>query len=129
MAVNIITGLRKGQPSAAPKSYAQELGWTSRKSGSGTIHTGHYSVLGFRRQGWIFEHDQGKLEFYIFKPPIELLRATEYAGCFHARQDDWWLVAFKPSAAPVDVSSGIAAIQKSLRRAFEVHAASRRSRR
>ncbi len=116
----------KGQPSAAPKSYAQELGWASHTGPDGTVYTGHYRMPGLRYEGWIVE-DNGKLTFYIKKPPIDLLRATDFAGCFHCNNDDWWVVGFKPYDMATDVASGIAAIQKTLWKAFQVRTAKRRA--
>jgi hypothetical protein len=115
-----------GQPCAVPKDYTHELGWTHHRTADGTVYTGHYRATGLRYQGWVLLNDKGKLSFYIHKPPMGLLRDTDYAGCFHFRNDGWCLVTFKPYDVPADVSSGIAAIQKALRNAFETRTAKRR---
>ena len=113
------TALFTGQQRAAPRSYSLDSGWSAQRQADGTVHTGYYRAVGRTWQGWIYEGRKGKLECFIFQPPIELIRATEFAGCFHARGDDWWLITFKPSAKPDGVDSGIAAIQKTLFKAFQ----------
>jgi len=117
----------KGRPLAAPKAYAQDLGWRTEWTAQGTIYIGYYRAPGLRYEGWV-DDNRGKLQFYIRKPPINLLHDTDFGGCFHPRNNDWWLITFKPYDLPADLSSGVAAIQKALRRAFEVRAARRRSR-
>lgn len=112
---------------AAPKNYRQQLGWQSRESGDDLIFTGQYRVSGLRYDGWVRRDASRKLSFFIRNPPIEWLRDTEYGGCFHPRNDGWWLIGFKPNDTPADVSSGIAAIQKALGCAFEIRAQKRRT--
>jgi hypothetical protein len=116
-----------GRLSAAPKNYAQDLGWKSRKTSNGVLYTGYYRAYGLRYEGSVLKAHDGKLTFLIRKPPIELLRDTEFGGCFHAADDGWWLVAYKPWSLPADAPSGIAAIQKTLLKAFEIRAEKRRS--
>lgn len=120
--------LRRIQSRAAPpiRTYARELGWTSQPSREGgTIHQGYYRALGLRWDGYVHQTFKG-LDFFILNPPIQLIRDTNFGGCFHARNDGWWLVAFKPDAKPSDLDSGVAAIQHVLLNAFEVRAAKRR---
>jgi hypothetical protein len=124
--MSVLSALFGGQPSAAPRNYAQDLGWKKQMSANGTVYTGHYRAAGLRYDGWILWREK-RPEFFILKPPIDLLRDTDYAGCFHARNDGWWLITFKPYDVPADVASGIAAIHKTLRKAFELRAARRRN--
>ena len=118
---------RKGRQVAAPKTYAQELGWTARRDGKSAVYSGHYRARGIRYEGWIVTKSGGKLLFYILNPPLALLRETEFGGCFHFNNDDWWLIGFHPGDQPTDVCSGIAAIQKALMEAFNVRTAKRRT--
>jgi len=117
----------RGQPRAALKNYADELGWTRRRAPDGAAFTGYYRASGLRYEGWVVEHDD-KLLFYILRPPMNLLRETDFSGCFHARNDGWWLVSFKPDDRPADAASGIASIQKALRDAFRTRSDLRRER-
>src|SRR5437868_5989454 len=97
----------RGQPSAAPKDYAQELGWKSKSgpTADSAVYSGYYRAAGLRYQGWVLQQTNGKLLFYILKPPISLLRKTQFAGCFHFRNDEWWLIGFRPDAVPADLAS------------------------
>ena len=107
------------------RTYARELGWASKPSPPGTVHTGYYRAVGLRWQGHVYQTSKA-LDFYILKPPVDLIRDTDFGGCFHARNDGWWLVAFRPEAIPPDLDSGVAAIQYVLAKAFQVRAAKRR---
>jgi hypothetical protein len=107
------------------KVYAEELGWQSRTTNDGLVHTGNYRAAGLKYSGWILEKVGGKFQFFIHNPPIKLLRSTDFAGCFHACNDGWYLIAFKPHSVPAEISSGIAAVQKALRNAFEVRVSTR----
>src|SRR5690349_17233710 len=117
--MSILSLFRRGQPKAAPKTYDQDLGWARKETMDGTVYTGYFRAVGLRYEGWILQQRKS-LQFYILKPPIQLLRDTEFGGCFHAQNDGWWLIAFKPYHAPRDASSGIAAVQKALLRAFQL---------
>lgn len=109
--------------------YSDDLGWQRQRTAEGIVHSGTYRGPAVRYSGWILE-DNDTLAFYIYKPPINLLRDTEYGQCFHPQKDgDWWLIGFRPYARPADVSSGIAAIQKALRTAFTTRLRSRRTQR
>ena len=118
---------RQAPLAPAPKTYAQELGWQGNRTNAGIEHTGRYRAPGLQYRGWVLQKNGG-LQFFIHKPPMDLLHDTDFSGCFHARNDGWWLISFKPHAIPPDLASGIAAIQKALRRAFEVRLARRSGR-
>jgi hypothetical protein len=120
-----MTEVRKGQPLAAPKDYAEELGWVRQRTAESIVFTGYFRAPALRYRGWILQEQSGKFNFFIHRPPIELIRDTDSAGCFHPKNDGWWLITFKPDAQPADIASGIAAIQKVLRKAFEVRLARR----
>jgi hypothetical protein len=115
-----------GRPGAAPRYYSDDLGWKTQQTSDQFVYTGYYRVVGLRFDGYIRESKNGgQLYFFVRKPPIQLIRDTEFAGCFHARNDDWFLVGFKDRAQPKDVNSGIAAIQRVLLKAFRVRMAHR----
>jgi hypothetical protein len=124
--MNAYTTTLKGRLSAAPRDYAQELGWSGQQTSEGTVFKGHYRAPGLRYDGWILRSPDGKLSFYILRPPMDLIRDTDYSNCFHARNDGWWLITFKPYDMPADVASGVASIQKVLRQAFGNRTAKRR---
>lgn len=108
------------------RTYARELGWTSQPSReAGTIHRGYFRALGLRWDGYVYQTSKG-LDFYILNPPIQLIRDTDFSGCFHAANDGWWRITFKPYALACDLDSGVAAIQHVLLNAFQVRAAKRR---
>ena len=96
------------------RSFAEDLGWQHRETTNGTVYTGFFRVHSLAFPGWIRHDRTGKLHFLIHQPPMELLRETEYFGCFHPRGDGWQLVTFKPHEEPPDPHSGIASIQKAL---------------
>jgi len=111
-----------------PKTFDQQLGWVQERTAEGVVYQGLYRAVGLRYTGWILKRADGTFLFHILKPPITLLRDTEYEHCFRPRNSGWWLVDFQPAAEPVDVSSGIAAIQKALRTAFHTRLEQRRNR-
>ena len=119
--------LVRGRRPAAPKGYAYELGWRGHEEDEDTVYRGQYRARGLRYEGWIVETKAGKLTFYILNPPLDLLRETDFGGCFHYNNGEWWLIGFKPFDRPADAASGIAAIQKSLLVAFEARSAKRRA--
>lgn len=121
--------LSRLQTRTAPpvRTYARELGWSTQPgSPGGTVHRGYYRAFGLRWDGYVYQSSKG-LDFYILNPPMELIRDTDFGGCFHtAGNDGWWLIAFKPYAKPADLDSGVAAIQYVLLNAFQIRAAKRR---
>src|SRR5438128_7752 len=91
----------------APRSYAQDLGWTSDSTAEGLSWTGSYRACSLRWQGYIHQpRGGGRLCFYILRPPFDVLKDTHFGACFHARNDGWWLVSFDLSAPP-NLDSGI----------------------
>ena len=110
---------------SGPRRYSEDLGWRRRHTPIGTIYTGLFRARGLSFHGWARQDPDGKLHFLIYRPPIEILKDTDFSGCFHEYADGWQLVAFKPYAQPPNVDSGIAAIQKALLKAFAIRAAKR----
>jgi len=106
----------------------QELGWRSSPAGDVVQFSGQFRLAGLRYDGYVRQELGGRLSFYIHNPPIVWLRETEYGGCFHPRDDGWWLVSFKPHEVPADASSGVAAIQIALVAAFATRTRKRRLR-
>lgn len=113
-------GVRTGQPPAAPTSYARQLGWETHRTDRGTEHSGHYRAPSrVLYRGFVLEESRGNLHFYIHRAPIAWLRLTHFGACFHAMADEWWKISFRPHERPADLDSGIAAVQRALRAAFE----------
>jgi hypothetical protein len=107
---------QKRQPAQrAALTFAQDMGWKSQLgTGGRTEYTGFFQACSLRWKGFIYQELDNTLDFYILNPPVGLLRHTDYAGCFHARNDGWYLITFKPYAKPINVDSGISAIQRAL---------------
>lgn len=119
--------LQNRLPRSGVRTFSRDLGWTSEFQCDGSkVHRGLFMAVGLRWQGYVHQKS-GKLEFFIQNPPIQMIRDTEFSGCFHARNDGWWFIGFKPEALPADLDSGIAAVQHVLRTAFERRAEKRRS--
>ncbi len=109
------------------RTFSRDLGWTSEaQREGGTVHRGFFRATGLRWQGYV-RQKSGKLDFFVLNPPIQMIRDTQFSGCFHARNDGWWFIGFRPEALPPDVDSGIAAVQHVLKTAFEKRAEKRRS--
>ena len=108
-----------------PRRYAEDLGWRIRFTPEGTVYTGLFRAGGLTFHGWIRQDPTGQLHFLIHRPPMQMLRETDYFGCFHQRNDGWQLVAFKPYAQPPNVDSGIGAIQRALIRTLQERASRR----
>lgn len=109
------------------RTYAQDLGWNSIRNADGTIqHQGFYYTR--RRGRWLgraLQHGQN-LSFQILDPPMDCIRGTGWAGCFHAiSPDGWWGVTFKPGTEPKDLDSGLMGIIKILEICLRQRAATR----
>lgn len=115
---------KEPEPKMPVRTYAIDLGWSStRRIGGNAIHRGFYHAARQRWQGLAVQQGQ-KFEFRILKPPIGIIRGTEWEGCFHAiSTDGWWHVTFKPYSEPKDLDSGIAGINKILQVCFRRAAA------
>ncbi len=110
-----------GRPRAAPvRTYAQDLGWMSRRASNGQIlHEGFFCAARQRWQGRILQTGP-RFDFRILNPPIGVIRGTEWEGCFHAiSRDGWWRITFRPWSQPRDLDSGITAINAVLQTCFQ----------
>ena len=99
------------QQGPAPRTFAQDLGWTTGRTAEGAIlHQGYYRALGLRWFGVVYEY-KGRFEFYIQNPPDGFIRSGSWAVCFHAgHPNNFWMITFKPGFMPRTLSSGIQAI-------------------
>ena len=104
-----------GQPGAAPRTYAQDMGWAVKALPDGMVYRGYFRAKGLRWQGQIQCAPDGRILVFIENPPLGFIRSTEWAGCFHATSTGkWFQVTFKPYAPAKDVDGAIAAVNKIL---------------
>ena len=110
---------RRNPPLSDLRTLSKDLGWTSTRENGYRESYGFFRPNGLRWDGYIVENNYQSFRFYILKPPIRLLRRTEWAGCFHSIGDSgWYRITFKPWSIPKDVDGGIAAVNKVLRNIF-----------
>lgn len=114
----------RGQVRPAPDSrhvrtYSRDMGWTTTALPTRVRrHEGFFHCTGRRWRGMAFERGD-RIEFWIQRPPIGLIRGTKWEGCFHALgQDGWWAITFVPGLEPRDVDSGLSAINRILQQCF-----------
>ncbi len=107
----------RGQSGAAPRTYAQDMGWKPTRRPGYILHEGHFRTVGLRWRGFARECS-GSFDFYIFDPPIGFVRNSQWAGCFHLGDGRWYHITFVPGQQPKDLDSGIAAINKVLSRSL-----------
>lgn len=91
--------------------YWTEQGWARQ----GNEYTGSYRTPYGSFTGWIQDHGDGDIDFYLHAPP-EALRDHAHWACFQDRGDGWFLVHM--GRKPRDVSSGILAIERLVTAAF-----------
>jgi hypothetical protein len=115
----------EGRPTDS--DYARDNGWKMQRVAAGILYRGFYHAARQRWEGAVIQKGN-KFDFKILKPPIGVIRGTEWEGCFHSvSPDGWYHISFKPNHLPKDASSGIVAINKILQLCFQ-RAVSRRRR-
>ena len=104
------------------RTMAQDSGWVSSSKANGTIiHKGNY-IWGRRRWRGEVEQQGGTFHFFIWNPPIELIRMTEYAGCFHLEsvREAKYRISWKVGQYPKSLSSGIISVNRVLNEAMSL---------
>src|SRR5258708_2094125 len=84
---------------------AEELGW-HRIGSARNEYEGYFRAHGLTFPGYAVVRDD-HIQLFIRRPPTAMLNHIPERGCFHAHDDEFWLVSFTPDRRPKDLSSGI----------------------
>ena len=109
----IITHKNPIEIKRAQVPYWQERGW-QRNSG---IYRGYYRTYYGSFKGEIRHRYNHTFDFYIFNPPKELEKHKHWV-CFRYQGKNKYLLHF--ARKPQDVSSGIMAMERLIKEAFEI---------